>query len=87
MEHTISATDLVRRLGDVLAKIRYRHDSFVVERNGMAVARLVPIGASTSSTVREALESWCEVGDRSFADDLERIGSQDTLPVNPWASS
>src|SRR3990172_5706358 len=39
MEHRISAKDLARRLGDVLGRVRYRGDSFVVDRNGEAVAR------------------------------------------------
>ncbi len=86
MEQTISATELARSLGDVLAKVRYRHDSFVVERNGTPVARLVPIETSRC-TVGEALRAWREVADHSFADALERIGFQDAPPANPWVSS
>jgi len=38
----ISATDLARRLGDVLGKVRYRGDSFIVERKGTPVAEFGP---------------------------------------------
>ncbi len=38
MELRISVTDLARRLGDVLGRVRYRGDSFLVERNGALVA-------------------------------------------------
>ncbi|MGH7549440.1 MAG: type II toxin-antitoxin system Phd/YefM family antitoxin [Gemmatimonadota bacterium] len=72
MEHRISATDLARRLGDVLGQIRYLGDSFVVERNGEPVARLA---------WQEAAES--EAG---FAEALERVGAADRLPGDPWGS-
>ena len=38
-------------------------------------------------SVAEALASWTEVPDESFADALEYIGAQDAPPGNPWASS
>jgi hypothetical protein len=37
VELRISATDLARKLGEVLGTIRFRRDTFVVERNGEAV--------------------------------------------------
>lgn len=88
MEHRISATDLARRVGDVLGRVRYRGDSFVVERNGEAVARVVPIGESSPTTLGEALRAWSEAApaDPTFADDLERVGSADRPPELPWAS-
>ncbi len=89
MEHAISATELARSLGDVLAKVRYRHDSFVIERNGTPVARVVPIErADTDATLAEALAAWCQgsAEDRTLADDLARIGAADRPPDNPWES-
>ena len=55
MEHRISATELARRLGDVLARVRYRSDSFVVDRNGEPVARIVPLPEGSVTTLHEAL--------------------------------
>ncbi len=54
MEYRISATELARRLGDILGRIRYRSESFIVERNGRPVARIGPVGDSGSMAVREA---------------------------------
>ena len=54
MEHHISATELVRRLGDILGQIRYRGDSFTVERHGTPVARIGPVEGAGRTTVREA---------------------------------
>lgn len=88
MEHRISATDLARRLGDILGRVRYRGDSFVVERNGDPVARLVPVQGRSLTPLREALAAWRAAGERdeAFADDLERIGAADRPPDTAWTS-
>ena len=89
MEHTIRATDLARNLGDVLSRVRYRRDSFVVWRNGKPVARVVPIEDETEdATLGEALSIWCDgaAGDPAFADDLDGINSSDRPPTNRWES-
>jgi prevent-host-death family protein len=87
MEHTISATKLARRLGDVLARVRYRQEVFVVERNGRAVAHVVPVRTeATDATLAEALAAWSGAAprDAALADDLERVSAADRPPVNPW---
>ena len=88
MEHRISATELARRLGDVLGRVRYRGDSFVVERNGERVARVVPLSEASPTGLGEALAAWQSAAEREpeLADDLERIGKADTPPVLPWDS-
>ena len=88
MEHRISATELARRLGDVLGRVRYRGDSFLVERNGDAVARLTPLPEGSPTSLREALAVWRAAGEPepAFADDLERVGAADRPPEDPWAS-
>jgi hypothetical protein len=88
MEHRISATDLARSLGDVLGKIRYLGDTFVVEKSGDPVARMMPLAQASPATLREAVAAWCQAGepDPEFADDLERVGSADRPPENAWGS-
>lgn len=87
MKHTVSATELVRRLGDILGRVRYRRETFLIERNGRPVARLTPVDvASPATPLGEALSAWCERRDPSFADDLERVGAADRAPANPWGS-
>ena len=88
MEHRISATELARRVGDVLGRIRYRGDSFLVERNGELVARVVPVAEHPAATLREALDAWIGSGpgDDAFSDDLERVMAADLPPEDPWAS-
>lgn len=88
MEHRISATELARRLGDVLARVRYRGDSFLVERNGTVVARIAPLPEAVVSSLGEGLSAWGKAGgaEPAFASDLERIGAADQAPDNPWES-
>lgn len=88
MELRISATELVRRLGDVLGRVRYRGDSFLVERNGAPVARIGPLAEASACSLSEALVAWSEAAepDPSFADDLERVASADRPPESPWDS-
>ena len=86
MQHTIAATELARSLGDILARVKYRRDSFIVERNGTPIARVVPIeSAGAQATLGEALAAWSEISDLSFAEDLARVGAADQLPDDPWA--
>ncbi len=87
MAHRISATELARKLGDVLGRVRYRGESFIVERNGSPVARLEPVAAVPAATLREVLASWRAGGpDAEFAAALERVGEADRAPENPWGS-
>ena len=88
MEERISATELARRLGDFLGRVRYRGDSFVVEKNGTAVARLGPVSEGSQCTLGEALKAWTSTRERdpAFADALEIVGELDQPPDDPWAS-
>jgi prevent-host-death family protein len=88
MSNRISATELARRLGDVLDRIRYRGESFTIERNGTPVARLTPIHPARPTTVAEAFAAWKKgVGwDPRLADDLERVCTADLPPGHPWDS-
>ena len=87
MDHRISATDLARRLGDILGRIRYRGDRFVVEKHGVPVAHLVP-AATQPGTLGDALAAWRAAGegDTALAEALERIRAADRPPRNPWGS-
>ena len=88
MKYVISATELARQVGDVLGRIRYRGDSFVVERNGMPVARIEPATAVGDTSLADALRAWFDAAepDPDFAEALERLGACDAPPGNPWHS-
>lgn len=88
MEHRVAATELARNLGDILNRVRYRGDAFVVERNGKPVARIVPLHGAPGASVLNALAGWRAAGDPdpAFAEDLERVGAADRIPEDAWTA-
>jgi prevent-host-death family protein len=86
MPADVSATDLARNLGDVLARVRYRGETFLVRKNGKVIARIVPATAPATSTAREAFGAWAQAAspDPGFAGDLEKAGQADRPGTNPW---
>ena len=89
METRITATELARSLSDVLNRVRYRGESFLVERNGEAVAALRPSGPSSTVTLRDMV-AHCgdlEAPGEGFADDLEAVqSSQPITKALEWPS-
>ncbi len=82
----IGATQLARGLGDVLGRIRYRGESFLVERNGVLVARIGPVNPSGLPRLREVFDAWSSIdADPEFADDLASVGAADAPAHDPWA--
>jgi prevent-host-death family protein len=56
MDTTISATDLARGLSDVLNRVRYRGERFIIDRNGEPTALLAPIEPPAAITMREFIQ-------------------------------
>jgi antitoxin (DNA-binding transcriptional repressor) of toxin-antitoxin stability system len=71
----ISATELARRLSDILSRVHYKGEQFVVERGGDSIAMITPTGAKPGITWAEfvRLLNTGPRPDEAFADDLERI--------------
>ena len=86
MESRISATLAARTFSDVLGRVRYRGETFVVERGGEAVCRIVPAGARTC-TVRDLAGVLGAVPhpDAGYLDAVEdAIRRQPKMPKSPW---
>jgi antitoxin (DNA-binding transcriptional repressor) of toxin-antitoxin stability system len=43
MPHKVSTIDVRQRIGDMLNRVALRHDEFIIERKGKALAALVPV--------------------------------------------
>lgn len=88
MKTEVSATELARNLGDVLARVRYRRQTFLVRKNGKVIARIVPAADRESPSLKDAFAAWAAAApaDAGFADDLERVGRADKPGTNPWDS-
>jgi antitoxin (DNA-binding transcriptional repressor) of toxin-antitoxin stability system len=82
----IAATRLARGLGDVLGRIRYRGESFLIERNGVVVAKIGPVEPDRPARLRKIVEAWTSVeADDELARDLETVGAADAPARDPWA--
>lgn len=83
MGRVVTVDELASRLTEVLDRVR-EGERFVVERDGVRVAELVPPDEPPGITARELIERIGNLpmpGDR-FADDLEAIQA-DQRPVGP----
>jgi antitoxin (DNA-binding transcriptional repressor) of toxin-antitoxin stability system len=76
----ITSTELARNLSDILNRVRYKREQFLIERNGETVATLGP--ATKGTTLREFVEWWANNRpDDKFADDLEAIHAEMNQPL------
>ncbi len=83
----VSATEAVRRFSDLLNRIRYRGEEFVVERAGEPVCRMTPAAPSPRLTLGElaALLREAPRADAGLARDVRRAArGQRPLPRSPW---
>jgi antitoxin (DNA-binding transcriptional repressor) of toxin-antitoxin stability system len=85
VETRISATELARRLSDVLSRTHYKGERFVVERGGETVAIVEPpSGATRSITLRKLAERLRDMRpDYRFAEDLEAIQAEQSKSEPP----
>jgi prevent-host-death family protein len=54
-EITISVTQAARRFADCINRVHYQGASFVLQKNGVPVARIVPVGSTSSEFERLAV--------------------------------
>ncbi|GMU39589.1 MAG: hypothetical protein AMXMBFR23_04550 [Chloroflexota bacterium] len=87
-ETRITATELSRNLSDILNRVRYAGERFVIERGGEVVGTLEP-AARRATTFREVVAALGDLrmpGD-GYADDLEAIQrEQPPAEMAEWPS-
>ena len=87
MVRKVTATELARNVGEILGRIRYQGDSYVIERNGEVVARIIPEEEPEPATVRDLVELWEGFDpDPELADLLEGVDDFEYPPDDVWAS-
>lgn len=87
MTRKITATELARSLSDILNRVHYRGDVFIVERGGEAVCRLVPAGPARPVTLKEFSDMMEERAplDGEYLDAVEwAVKHQGKMPKSPW---
>ncbi len=79
MEKHISATDAVREFSELLNRVKFRGERYIIERSGKPVARIEPTDPSprrrTLSELGDLLDKLPRLGNEleSFAADIDVI--------------
>jgi len=87
MATKVSATEAVRTFSDLLNRIRYRGEEFVVERGGQPVCRMTPAVQPSRLSLRDLASLLREIpsADTDFASEVRRAArKQGRLPPPPW---
>ena len=87
METRVQATELARSLSDILNRVRYRGERFVIERNGQPVAHLGPAEQPSGPTLGDLVRILERLPplDEDFAADVEALqSSQPKIELPPW---
>jgi antitoxin (DNA-binding transcriptional repressor) of toxin-antitoxin stability system len=87
MTARVSATEAVRTFSDLLNRIRYRGEEFVVERAGEPVCRMTPAAPTKRLSLRDLASLLREMPepDAGYASDVRRAArSQGRPPRSPW---
>ena len=83
----MSATVAVRIFSDLLNRIHYRGEEFVVERAGEPVCRMTPAAPARRLTLKELASLLREMSkpDAGYAADVRHaVRSQGRVPKSPW---
>lgn len=84
----ISSTHLARSLGEILGRLRYGGESFIIEKSGKPVALLSAYPSHVRHTWPQFVEAWFQAGarDEDLALLLEEVDRSDRPAIDPWAS-
>lgn len=82
MTTKVSATEAVRTFSDLLNRIRYRGEEFVVERAGEPICRMTPAGPAKTLTFRDlaSLLRGVPKPDAAYAADVRRAARSQGRP-------
>ena len=88
---TISVTVAARRFADCINRVRYQGTSFILHKNGVPVARIVPVGSIPGTdleqlavALREVREADLQKGEAAaMSREVEEPGKISPAPIPP----
>ena len=86
MATSISATQAARSFSDILARVRYRGEEFLIEKGGEPVCRLTPVrvAARTARQLASIIGSLPKP-DAQYLKEVERVSKrQPKVPKSRW---
>jgi len=72
MKSEITATEAARRFSEVVNRVRYRNETFVVKRGGEPVCEIVPVQASFTGRELAGLLRSLPHPDKGYAKAVEK---------------
>ena len=88
-ELTISVTQAARRFADCVNRVRYQGTSFVLHNNGVPVARIVPVEASSGAELERLAAALREARSEALEDErqaAEMFANPEEPPKNQQPS-
>jgi len=86
----ISATEAARSFSDVVSRVRFRREEFIVQKGGVAVCHIGPVKASTPHSTLADLARLLEdlpPADAEYRRIVKGLGRrQGRTPKSPWES-
>ena len=89
MSQRVTATEAARNFSELLNRVRFAGETFVILRGGEAVGQLTPVEPSRAPTLRDLVRflEQTEQPDDQFGSDLEAIQAEQLPPgESPWRS-
>ena len=82
----LSATEAARGFSELLNRVRYRGERFIIERGGVPIGELRPAAPVrfTGADLLALLRSLPKVDEKFFDDVEEAVRNQPRLPESPW---
>src|ERR1039458_5935335 len=90
-ELTISVTVAARRFADCINRVRYQGTSFILHKNGVPVARIVPVGSIPGTDLEQLAVALREVREAdllkgeaaAISREVEEPGKISPAPIPP----
>ena len=86
----LSVTEVSRNLSDIINRVAYRGEAFVVERGGRPVAHLVPVPRAGRlgdlSRILDEIPRLPAEDAEDFGRELDEARSRLPVPGDPWES-
>ncbi len=86
MKTRISATEAARKFSEILNRVAYRRETFVVERSGKPICEISParVKKFTARDFVEMIKSAPRPDDQYFEDVEEIIKKRQPVTPSPW---
>ena len=89
-ERAISVTAAARKFADCVNRVRYQGVSFVLHKNGVPVARIVPVESTSGTQLEQLAVALREARNEALLDEEEAAATghdEAELPKNPQQSN